>query len=174
MNRYVIVICVGLAAVASSCGHSKNIPSKADEYAQTAPDNRKNDKKKNSWRRDAIVSEAYKWLGAKYRYGGEERSGTDCSGMVMRVFEDAAGIRLPRNSAKQCDYCRKIRIGELQPADLVFFSSKSSRGRVTHVGVYIGRGKFIHASSSKGVITSSLDEKYYVRTFVAAGRVPGL
>lgn len=175
MNRIIIIIAILSVLVASSCSHKKNVVSKGKEYeTEVIKEDKKKEKKKGrDSRRYAVVEESRKWLGVKYRYGGKERSGTDCSGMVMRVYEHAAGIKLPRDSRSQCDFCRKIDRRELAPADLVFFASKAGGSRVSHVGVYIGQGKFIHASSSKGVITSSLDEQYYVRHFFAAGRVPG-
>ena len=111
-------------------------------------------------------------IGPPYKYGGESRKGTDCSGLTMVVYRDVAGIKIPRNSGKQQEFCSRISRNALSPGDLVFFSS-SRKGSVSHVGIYAGSGKFIHASSSRGVILSSLDEDYYRRHFHSAGRVPG-
>lgn len=120
----------------------------------------------------AILDEAHSWLGVRYRYGACERSGTDCSGMVYSVFKNAAGITLPRDSRSQKDLCKEIKQSELRPADLVFFASRAGGSRIGHVGIYIGDRKFIHSSTSKGVIISSLDEDYYRRHFHSAGRLP--
>lgn len=118
----------------------------------------------------ALLNEAEKWLGTKYKYGGDTKNGVDCSGLTMRVFEDALGIKLPRNSGKQQEYCSKIKKDELSEGDLVFFST-NNRNAVGHVGLYIGKGQMIHSSTSKGVIISSLNEDYYLRTYHSSGRV---
>lgn len=122
----------------------------------------------------ALVNEAKRWLGTPYRYGGECRSGADCSGMLMVIYRDVAGLKLPRNSAAQCEYCFGIDKRHLSPGDLVFFSTSKGKGKVSHVGMYIGSGKMIHASSSRGVIISDLDEKYYVNHYHSSGRVYGI
>ena len=87
----------------------------------------------------------------------------------MNVYNRALGIKLPRNSAKQQEFCTGVSRNELSPGDLVFFSNNS--GRINHVGMYIGAGNMIHASSSRGVIISSLSEKYFMDRFHSAGRV---
>ena len=74
-----------------------------------------------------------------------------------------------------CDcFCKKINKKDLKVGDLVFFATGKSSSKVSHVGLYIGNGEFIHASSSKGVIITDLNKNYYVRTFVSAGRVEGI
>ncbi len=122
-----------------------------------------------------IVAEANKWIGTPYRYGGEKRGkGTDCSGMVMVIYRDIAGVKLPRSSREQQSFCKKIERKKLAPGDLVFFASKAGGARVGHVGIYRGKGEFVHASSSRGVIVSRLDEKYYQRHYHSGGRIPGI
>lgn len=120
---------------------------------------------------DKLVKEARHWIGTPYRYGQKSRKGTDCSGFVMTVFSDVAGVDLPRSSAEQCSYCFEIPRKKLQAGDLVFFTSSTRGGKVTHVGLYIGDGKMIHASTSRGVIESGLDEKYYASHYHSSGRV---
>ena len=120
-----------------------------------------------------LVSEARKWLGVPYSYGGNSRKGVDCSGMVVAVYRDAASLKLPRSSADQHRYCRDISRKDLEAGDLVFFKG-SSKGKVSHVGIYIGDNKMIHASSSRGVIVSDLAEKYYISHYHASGRVEGV
>lgn len=117
-----------------------------------------------------IVREARKWIGTPYRYGGQTRAGTDCSGLTMVLFEDVYGIKLPRSSAMQREYALPIGEREMQPGDLVFFCTAGGP-QVSHVGLYIGSGRMIHASTSRGVIESALDEKYYKQRFHSAGRV---
>lgn len=121
-----------------------------------------------------IIAEARRWIGTPYVHGGKSRRGTDCSGMVMVIYEEKAGVRLPRNSARQQEFCAPVRRSELAPGDLVFFSSSVRGKRISHVGIYIGDDRFIHASSSRGVMVSNLNEKYYASHYHSAGRVPGV
>lgn len=117
-----------------------------------------------------LVKEAKRWLGTRYKYGGHSRKGTDCSGMVMEVYRKVCNVSLPRSSREQQAYCKGISKKDLTKGDLVFFAT--GRGnKVSHVGMYIGDGKIVHASTSKGVIISRLDDKYYVRTYHSSGRV---
>lgn len=121
-----------------------------------------------------LVREARTWIGTPYLYGGETKDGADCSGFLMTLFKETCSLSLPRNSAAQRDYCIAIDRPMLQPGDLVFFSSSVGQGKVSHVGMYIGSGKMIHASTSRGVIESGLDEKYYQNHYHSSGRVYGI
>lgn len=118
-----------------------------------------------------LVKEAKKWLGTKYRYGGHSRSGTDCSGMIMEVYKKVCDVKLPRSSREQRDFCKNIKRNDLRKGDLVFFSTGKSKSTVSHVGLYIGDGEIIHASSSRGVMVSRLDERYFQRAYHSSGRV---
>lgn len=125
--------------------------------------------------RKAIVEEALSWEGTPYKYADAEKGrGTDCSGLVLRVYQFAADLLLPRNSAKQEEYCRKIKPSEVIPGDLAFFATGSDPTRVSHVGLMIDDRHFIHASSRKGVVISDITTPYYQRTFISFGRVPGM
>ncbi len=119
----------------------------------------------------SLLAEAQTWLGTKYKYGGHSKSGTDCSGMVMEVFLSSAGIKLPRSSREQHNYCRKVSRDDLVPGDLVFFANNLRTGRIGHVGLYVGDGQMIHASTSRGVIVSRLNEDYWHKHYAASGRV---
>lgn len=117
-----------------------------------------------------IVREAMTWLGTPYGYGRCERGkATDCSGMVWQVHRKF-GIDLPRNSRAQSEHCRRIKRKNIAEGDLVFFDI-NGRG-VSHVGIYIGEDRFIHSSTRRGVIVSSLTEPYYSNRYHGAGRVP--
>lgn len=116
------------------------------------------------------MSEAYSWLGTPYKYGGVTKKGADCSGFVMTIYKNSLGIDLPRVSREQGDFCRKINKKDLFPGDLVFFSS--GKGKVNHVGLYVGDNKILHASSSQGVVVSDLSVNYFTKHFHHAGMVP--
>ena len=121
--------------------------------------------------KNAIEKEARTWLGTKYKYGGNTRNGIDCSGLVVEVFRSVMGIKLPRTSAEQQKYCKNINKSELHPGDLLFFATGKKKKSVTHVGIYIGDGRMIHASSSRGVIVSGINEAYYRRRYLSSGRI---
>ena len=113
---------------------------------------------------------AKKYLGGKYVWGGERPSGFDCSGYTQYIF-NKIGIKLPRTAYEQSKVGIEVQ-GSLQKGDLLFFNTDPSRGiPVTHVGVYLEDGKFIHAAnSSKGIIISALTKKYQ-QTYLGAKRV---
>lgn len=119
----------------------------------------------------SLVDCARGWLGTPYRYGGNDRRGVDCSGLTTNVFLQAAGVTLPRDSRSQKDFCRRIDRQALQPGDLVFFVNSKGGRRVNHVGLYIGGGEMIHASSSRGVIVSDITSGYWDNHYFASGRV---
>lgn len=120
-----------------------------------------------------VVKEAMEWLGTPYKYGGAEKGkAADCSGMVMSAYLEATGIKLPRNSAKQAEFCKKISGDDLEIGDLCFFATGKDPNRISHVGIMIDNETFIHSSTSKGVVTSKITTPYYTRTLIQFGRVP--
>jgi cell wall-associated NlpC family hydrolase len=100
------------------------------------------------------------YMGTPYRYGGSSRSGMDCSGFVTVVFNELNGINLPHTSRMLQQLGRAVEPAEAREGDLVFFRG-GRRGAVNHVGIYMGAGRFAHASSTKGVVYSELDQDYY-------------
>ncbi len=120
-------------------------------------------------RRDAMMEEVEQWMGTPYRHGREEMGrGTDCSGFTSQVYLHVLGLRLPRNSGEQYGRGTAIDRTQLEFGDLVFFGS--ARGRVSHVGMYVGDGKFAHASSSRGVVIDELAESYFAARYLGARR----
>ena len=118
----------------------------------------------------AILQTAATYRGTPYRYGRSDRSGTDCSGYTTQVFKKH-GVKLPRTSSEQSKVGQKVGKNGLKEGDLVFFQTTRGK-RVGHVGIYVGNGKFIHASSGGGKVqVNSLNEGYYNRRFVGARRV---
>ena len=115
-----------------------------------------------------IIAHSYSYLGTPYRYGGTSYSGIDCSGFTMKVFAQF-GISLPHGASDQYFLSTPVTTEERAPGDLVFFNT-SGYG-IGHVGIYLGGGQFIHASTSRGVIISSLYESYYANTYLYAGRI---
>ncbi len=121
--------------------------------------------------RDRIIFEVIKYLDTPYRYGGTSERGLDCSAFTGSVYRNSLQINLPRSSADQFGVGEKLRNqDDLEFGDLVFFKTRR-RARVSHVGIYLGERLFAHASTSKRVIVSSLDETYYKKRYVGARRV---
>lgn len=117
--------------------------------------------------REELVRTARRFLGVPYRWGGEDKGGFDCSGLTMVSYR-LNGLNLPRNSRAQFDAGRTVARQSLQEGDLVFFATQGGR-RVTHVGMYIGNGEFIHAPrSGQTVRVASLSSNYFKKTFVGA------
>jgi cell wall-associated NlpC family hydrolase len=119
---------------------------------------------------DDLNSISSKYIGVRYAYGGTSSKGFDCSGYVRQVFKELGITSLDRTSAGMYQQGTAVQKSDLQPGDLVFFTTMGNR--VSHVGIYIGSGKFIHASTSKGVIKTSLNDPYYWgKKYVGAKRV---
>jgi len=119
-----------------------------------------------------IISLAKQKLGHKYVWGAVGQKETfDCSGLTQYVYKKN-GINLPRTSLKQSKYGKYVSRNQLKPGDLVFFdTSKEHKGYVNHVGIYIGNGEFLHASSAKKkVVISKLDKTFYGKRFKVARR----
>lgn len=109
------------------------------------------------------------WLGTPYQYAGNCTKGIDCSGFVTILFNRVYGKNIgARNSADIYQQLEPINKDEIKEGDLVFFGS--TKRRISHVGLYLGDSNFVHASSSRGVIISNLDEPYYKKRFAGAGR----
>jgi len=110
------------------------------------------------------------WLGVPYKYGGCDKNGTDCSCLIRNIYQAVYARELSRTAADMCEQdVKKISQTELKEGDLVFF--KINKSKPSHVGIYLKERKFVHASTSKGVVVSSLDNPYYKKYFYTAGRV---
>lgn len=121
----------------------------------------------------ALYKEVSLWLNTPHVDGGISRSGVDCSGLVYMVYKNVYGTMLERNSGNMLKKnCRKIRMSRLKEGDLVFFNTAGKgKASVNHVGIYLKDKKFVHTSTSRGVIVSCLKEDYFDRTWVCGGRV---
>lgn len=111
-----------------------------------------------------------KWHGTPYRYGGMSHAGVDCSGFVLMTFRDQFALQLPRETRQQANIGTEIDRDDLLPGDLVFFKTGSGENGL-HVGIYDTDNAFIHASTSRGVIRSSLDNVYWRKNFWQARRI---
>lgn len=135
----------------------------------------KNKDKKESLLTTNILSNAENYLGVPYKLGGMTSSGMDCSGLIVRVFGDNH-IKMPRRSIDQAKEGMHIHIKDVRRGDLLFFATINGSSDVSHIGIVhmieqSGEIKFIHASTKRGVIISSLDENYWNKAFLFAKRV---
>lgn len=116
-----------------------------------------------------LYYQVYDWLGTRYKYSGNSKSGIDCSGFVGELYKNAYCIELNGSSGTIFNQVKPIEKDQLREGDILFF--KIRRNQISHVGVYLGNNKFAHASVHSGVIVSDLDEKYYKKYFYKGGRL---
>ncbi|MCL7753984.1 C40 family peptidase [Polaribacter sp. Z022] len=158
--KKIVFLMVVFSLVMSSCSSSKTVV--------------KNKKKPPLSKVDKIVAEALKYKGVRYRFGGTTRSGMDCSGIVFVAF-GSEKVHLPRVSRDMAKKGQKISLNKVKKGDLLFFRTSNRRRRINHVGLVVsnikGHIRFVHATSSKGVIVSSLSEKYWKKAFVKATKI---
>ncbi len=121
-----------------------------------------------------MVAKALDFQGTRYKYGGTTRSGMDCSGLICTAYA-AADIDLPRTSAAMYNQARMLELDDLRKGDFIFFATGKNKRKVNHVAMVTqvtpAEIRFIHSTSSRGVIVSSLNEPYWIKAYVSAGRI---
>lgn len=144
-----LLILYGMVVLVSACSSQ---PKRAEHTQQhyNTPENA------------PFLAEYKKWQGVPYRLGGTNYSGVDCSAFVQAVYKDAYSVSLPRTTAQQVKIGEKVAYNNAQSGDLVFFKTGY---KTRHVGIYLGGNTFMHASTSKGVVMSRLDNPYWASTF---------
>ena len=164
------VLPTDLRALAGMPGQAEMAPATTQDDANAA-----NPAADSSDLGKTLIALAMKLRDIRYVRGGKNpATGFDCSGFVRYVFAHAIGLELPGNSAAQFLAGLKVKRSDMQPGDLVFFHTRG-RKHVSHVGIYIDNGRFIHSpSAGKSVEVSSLDEAYWAKRFVGARRPEGI
>ena len=154
MRRLRFLLFAIVVLVMSSCGASKKALVRQEKI-------------------NTVVNTAKSYIGTPYRWGGTTRAGMDCSGLLINSYSSIK-YALPRTSVDQSKIGKKVGMGKLETGDLVFFATGKKRRRITHVGLVTsvrgGEVKFIHSSSSLGVVESSLSSSYYKKRFITGRR----
>lgn len=117
----------------------------------------------------ALYEAVNSWLGVPYKYGGTDRNGIDCSAFVGTIVRQVYGVSLHRTANDMLRDVKLIAKSQLREGDLVFFTN--SKGKVSHVGIYLKDGLFAHSSTSNGVSVSRLDDTYWSKHFYKGGRI---
>lgn len=173
MNRKIIFLLL-ISLWVSSCSSSKVTSHKSTSSVSPKRQLLSKFDGKTSKKADKLLSTAEKYMGAPYKYGGTTKAGMDCSGFIITVY-DSQEINLPRRSEDQSKSGDFVKIEEVMPGDLLFFTTSGNQS-INHVGIVHdisnqGEVYFIHASTSRGVIISSLNENYWNKAFKTARRV---
>lgn len=149
-----------------------NTPSRSQRIVSDNVSEKSSDKYKAMSKDDLFFSllrsEYFYWKGTAYRLGGNSKNGIDCSALVQAVYKNSFNMAIARTTNKQADLGFFVDKQTLKVADLIFF--KTSR-KVRHVGIYMGDNQFLHASSSKGVMISSLNNIYWRAKYWQSRRV---
>ncbi len=164
--RSVCIVITFVFVILSSC-HSRKATVYNSSMSKKELGNEKKELKDTHVKK-SLRQEIDAWLGVPYRYGGNDKGGVDCSGFVNAIYLSVYHVKLPRTSKDIYKACRKIEDKELKEGDFVFFDYEGKG--VSHVGIYLSDGKYAHASTSKGVLISDLNNLYARKKYVGAGR----
>ena len=116
-----------------------------------------------------LYYQVYDWIGTRYRFSGKTQKGIDCSGFVGEMYNTVYCTAIARSSSDIWTQVKPIEKNDLQEGDILFFKIK--KGKISHVGIYLGHNKFAHASVAEGVVINDLDEAYYKKYFFKGGRI---
>ena len=174
-----------LAILFASCGNKKTTYGKnhkertvsvapSKEGSQKKPPRKRRERKTSLSPADKIINTALTFSGTRYKWGGTTKKGMDCSGLLFVSFGEH-DVQLPRVSYDMATEGKRVKVNKVEKGDLLFFKTKKRSRRINHVGMVVSiegdEIKFIHASTSRGVIVSSLREGFWNNAFVKATRV---
>lgn len=183
MERIALILLILITLTACGSAKRKRVITKKSRTTKTTVKSKKTINKSTNTKSSSttvpsavksVIDNAKNYEGTRYKYGGTTKSGMDCSGLVYTAFKEA-NISLPRVSSAMATHGNWVDLKKVQIGDLLFFATAKNSRKVNHVGIVtkasLGNVEFIHSSSSKGVITSKLEEKYWYFAFVQARRV---
>ncbi len=157
-----------------SCKHQKSATKTSESSVKTSSSIKKKYAEKLGVSESDIKNEKLyqfinDWYGVKYKYGGKDKGGIDCSGLTAALYQSVYKKTISSNTKDLVNEVKKIKESDLKEGDLVFF--KTNGKSISHVGVYLQNHKFVHASTKKGVMVSDMNEPYFKQTYVSSGRV---
>ena len=184
MNKAVcaVILIVSLQGASGSCwagqrqhhpwfSRKASAPTVSSSPAEAAGNDVKRTATTNNIKGQQVVRQALHYKGTRYKFGGASKKGMDCSGLVSRVWTDLKLKKLPRASSALYNSGKPVHLAELEPGDLVFFKNTYKPG-ISHVGVYAGSNKFVHAANRrKGVTITRLSDPYYQLHYAGARRL---
>jgi len=167
LKRLFLFAVVVLTCCAGNSTQSANLPS---DYATTLSQKLKHQSKISPTRsvKQKLLSQYASWKGTPYQYGGLSKRGVDCSGFVQVTFKNQFTKHLPRTTEQQAKLGTSVSKSRLKAGDLVFFKTGYNK---LHVGMALGNSEFMHASTSKGVIISNLDNSYWSKHYMFSVRL---
>jgi probable lipoprotein NlpC len=157
-----LIILLAAMAFFSSCGSRRRVAYKDTRGAKAA-------EVLSDVQNKSLYRFITDWTGVRYRLGGLDKRGIDCSGFALLLNKEIYGVNLPRRSRDQADVIKQKNISQLKEGDLIFFSFGGNG--IDHVGVYLNHGYFVHASTTRGVIVDDLNLPAYQRVLIKAGPV---
>ncbi len=172
MKKFILLLLLCISF--GSCNSSKGINTKKSRTTKVNTKKTNNTYSSPSKTIESIIDYAQTFEGTRYKYGGTTKRGMDCSGLVVTAFQKE-NINLPRTTASLQSTGDWIDVKEVKEGDLLFFATKKNSRKVNHVGIVTksrpGYVEFIHSTTSRGVITSNLSERYWYLAYVQARRV---
>lgn len=172
MRKIISILC--LIVFLSACKSSKSNKVVTKKSRTTKHVSTTKIDKETSAVTQAIIDNAKKYRGTRYKYGGTTKKGMDCSGLIYTSFKEE-DIAMPRTTGTLSTHGDWVDLKEVQEGDLLFFATSKNSRKVNHVGIVttsrLGKVEFIHSSTSRGVMISDLAEKYWYFAFVQARRV---
>lgn len=168
---YIFLLTVFLSSC-SSARHQQELydPREVAELSEKLGINLSNTDKSDD-QHMALYAQSSLWLGVKYRYAGITKKGVDCSGLVYNIYKEAYGRKVPSSTSDLIKKSKKIQKKDLRPGDLLFFATTNKKKKISHVGIYLKEGYFIHASTSRGVMVNHISEDYYKKRWIKNGRL---
>ncbi|MGB3591250.1 MAG: C40 family peptidase [Nonlabens sp.] len=152
----------------TSCGGGRKIASSRKQTTVKKTESNQINSKND------VVQEALKFKGTRYKYGGNSRKGMDCSGLIYQSY-NAVGVKVPRTTGSLYKAAKNIKLDQVVEGDLLFFGTGKNNKKVNHVGMVVqvtpAEIIFIHSTTSRGVITSSINEPYWLKAYIGAGRL---
>ncbi|MGM0612418.1 MAG: C40 family peptidase [Bacteroidota bacterium] len=172
MRRFTLFLFLSLILITSGCNLFRRAPSEPETKTSSVNYDRYSKAfgyELSGNENPELIKTVDSWLGVPYKYGGCSKHGTDCSCLIRNIYKDVYGIELPRRSEDIGNKAKKINKKKATAGDLFFF--EISGDKVSHIGLHISQGYFVHASASNGVMINHIDENYYRNAFSFAGRI---